>query len=107
LDERVLRGIEGFNPFDQSNTLDPAIRLANITGFVRIIDEPADAAESLEPADETRNASDALEAAWNNFLRYCVIKPWGNDRSAIGLLVDLAVQVGLSYVIVRIGNKKY
>ena len=101
LDERVLRAIDGFNPFDHSTTLESAIILANITGFVRIIAEPGDAAESLESTGTTRNASDALKAAWNNFLRYCVPKPWGGNRSAISLLVDLAVQVGLSRVAIR------
>jgi hypothetical protein len=105
LDERVLRTIDGFNPFDHSVTLESAIRLANIAGFVRIIDEPTDAAESLESAGKTENASDALKAAWIDFLRYCVPKPWGGDRSAISLLVDLAVQVSLAHIVVRGGKK--
>lgn len=91
LDRSALLTVPNFDPFEHSETLNSALRVANIAAFVRIVDAPAEAAESLEP-EADRSASTALKEAWARFFPLCVPKPW-TSRTGIQLLVDMATQV--------------
>ncbi|KAH8083217.1 hypothetical protein HD553DRAFT_313480 [Filobasidium floriforme] len=90
-----LSRVDDFDPFEQSVTLNKALRLTDIAAFARIIDSPEDAAESLDEHARDKKPCRALKEASSVFLSCCVPKPW-NDRTALQLLVDLATQRVLS-----------
>ena len=92
LDREALFAVKGFNPFDDSQTLNSALRLANIAAFVQIIYSPEEAAEKLEGAGYNKTVPYALREAWLRFLPLCVKKPW-TGITEIQFLVDLATQV--------------
>jgi hypothetical protein len=87
--------VDDFDPFEQSVTLNKALRLTDIAAFARIIDSPEDAAESLDEHAREKKPYHALKEASSVFFSCCVPKPW-NSRAALQLLVDLATQVCLS-----------
>ena len=92
LDREPLLSLNDYNPFDHSQTLNSALRLANIAAFVLIINSPEEAAEKLEGAGYNKTVPYALREAWLRFLPLCVKKPW-TGITEIQFLVDLATQV--------------